>query len=219
MGKRPIKIQLTGCSGVGKTTLAKYIASEYDIPFISGSYSDLVPQTKDEKHVDMITKDPKLIYEQDHQVLNLRHKQLRNTFDFVTDRSYIDSIAYLINKLSIHLRSCDIEAFITTCEALLERECTHLVFVPFTTKFLDEWEIEDNKKRVLNSYYQFQISQLIYGILDIFHFKENNVKTWVVGEKTGTITLPMSKKKIEVLILDELDFTKRTKIVKNFLGI
>lgn len=219
MGKRPIKIQLTGCSGVGKTTLAKYIASEYDIPFISGSYSDLVPQTKDEKHADMITKDPKLIYEQDHQVLNLRHKQLRNTFDFVTDRSYIDSIAYLINKLSIHLRSCDIEAFITTCEALLERECTHLIFIPFTTKFLDEWEIEDNKKRVLNSYYQFQISQLIYGILDIFYFKENNVKTWVVGEKAGTITLPMSKKKIEVLILDELDFTKRKKIVKNFLGI
>lgn len=219
MGKRPIKIQLTGCSGVGKTTLAKYIASEYDIPFISGSYSDLVPQTKDEKHADMITKDPKLIYEQDHQVLNLRHKQLRNTFDFVTDRSYIDSIAYLINKISIHLRSCDIEAFITTCEALLERECTHLIFVPFTTKFLDEWEIEDNKKRVLNSYYQFQISQLIFGILDIFNFKESNVKIWVVGEKAGTITLPMSKKKIEVLILDELDFTKRTKIVKNFLGI
>lgn len=219
MGKRPIKIQLTGCSGVGKTTLAKYIASEYDIPFISGSYSDLVPQTKDEKHADMITKDPKLIYEQDHQVLNLRHKQLRNTFDFVTDRSYIDSIAYLINKISIHLRSCDIEAFITTCEALLERECTHLIFVPFTTKFLDEWEIEDNKKRVLNSYYQFQISQLIFGILDIFNFKESNVKTWVVGEKAGTITLPMSKKKIEVLILDELDFTKRNKIVKNFLGI
>lgn len=219
MGKRPIKIQLTGCSGVGKTTLAKYIASEYDIPFISGSYSDLVPQTKDEKHADMITKDPKLIYEQDHQVLNLRHKQLRNTFDFVTDRSYIDSIAYLINKISIHLRSCDIEAFITTCEALLERECTHLIFVPFTTKFLDEWEIEDNKKRVLNSYYQFQISQLIFGILDIFNFKESDVKTWVVGEKAGTITLPMSKKKIEVLILDELDFTKRTKIVKNFLGI
>lgn len=219
MGKRPIKIQLTGCSGVGKTTLAKYIASEYDIPFISGSYSDLVPQTKDEKHADMITKDLKLIYEQDHQVLNLRHKQLRNTFDFVTDRSYIDSIAYLINKISIHLRSCDIEAFITTCEALLKRECTHLIFVPFTTKFLDEWEIEDNKKRVLNSYYQFQISQLIFGILDIFNFKESNVKTWVVGEKAGTITLPMSKKKIEVLILDELDFTKRTKIVKNFLGI
>lgn len=219
MGKRPIKIQLTGCSGVGKTTLAKYIASEYDIPFISGSYSDLVPQTKDEKHADMITKDPKLIYEQDHQVLNLRHKQLRNTFDFVTDRSYIDSIAYLINKLSIHLRGCDIEAFITTCEALLERECTHLIFVPFTTKFLDEWEIEDNKKRVLNSYYQFQISQLIFGILDIFNFKESNIKTWVVGEKSGTITLPMSKKKIKVLILDELDFTKRTKIVKNFLGI
>lgn len=219
MGKRSIKIQLTGCSGVGKTTLAKYIASEYDIPFISGSYSDLVPQTKDEKHADMITKDPKLIYEQDHQVLNLRHKQLRNTFDFVTDRSYIDSIAYLINKLSIHLRACDIEAFIKTCEALLEEECTHLIFIPFTHKFLEEWDIEDNKKRILNGYYQFQISQLIFGILDIFNFKESNIKTWVVGEKSGTITLPVSKKKIEILILDELDFANRTRIVKNFLGV
>lgn len=130
MGKRPIKIQLTGCSGVGKTTLAKYISQEYDIPFVSGSYSDLVPQTKNEKHADMITKNPKLIYEQDHQVLNLRHKQLRNLYNFVTDRSYIDSIAYLINKLSIHIKSCDVEHFITTCETLLERECTHLIFIP-----------------------------------------------------------------------------------------
>ena len=97
MGKHPIKIQLTGCSGVGKTTLAKYISQEYGISFVSGSYSDLVPQTRNEKHADMITKDPKLIYEQDHQVLNLRHKQLRNLYNFVTDRSYVDSIALLVN--------------------------------------------------------------------------------------------------------------------------
>ena len=219
MGKRPIKIQLTGCSGVGKTTLAKYISQEYDIPFVSGSYSDLVPQTKNEKHADMITKDPKLIYEQDHQVLNLRHKQLAKLYNFVTDRSYIDSIAYLINKLSIQIKSCDIEHFITTCETLLERECTHLIFIPFTVKFLNEWEIEDNNKRVLNGYYQFQISQLIFGILGMFSFRPSNVKTWVVGEKTGTIILPMNGKKIEVLILDELDFSRRTTIVKNFLGI
>lgn len=88
-----------------------------------------------------------------------------------------------------------------------------------TVKFLNEWEIEDNNKRVLNSYYQFQISQLIFGILDMFSFRSSNVKTWVVGEKTGTITLPLSGKKIGVLILDELDFSRRTTIVKNFLGI
>lgn len=88
-----------------------------------------------------------------------------------------------------------------------------------TVKFLNEWEIEDNNKRVLNSYYQFQISQLIFGILGMFSFRPSNVKTWVVGEKTGTITLPMSGKKMEVLILDELDFSRRTTIVKNFLGI
>lgn len=88
-----------------------------------------------------------------------------------------------------------------------------------TVKFLNEWEIEDNNKRVLNSYYQFQISQLIFGILDMFSFKPINIKTWVVGEKIGTIILPLSGKKIGVLILDELDFSRRTTIVKNFLGI
>lgn len=219
MGKRNFKIHLTGCSGVGKTSLAKHISREYNIPFISGSYSDLIPQTREEKHSDMITKDSKLIFEQDNQVLNLRHKQLRNQCNFVTDRSYIDSIAYMINKLSIHIRSCDIESFNTVCETLLARECTHLIFIPFTTKFLEKWHIEDNNKRVLNKYYQFQISQLIFGILDTFNFKLSKGKTWLVGEKTGTITLPLSGKKIEVLILDELDFDKRTKIVKKFLGI
>ena len=53
----------------------------------------------------------------------------------------------------------------------------------------------------------------------MFSFRSSNVKTWVVGEKTGTITLPLSGKKIGVLILDELDFSRRTTIVKNFLGI
>ena len=144
-----LKIQLTGCSGVGKTTLSKWLSEELRIKFISGSYSDLVPQTKNEKHSDMITKDPKIIYQQDYQVMNLRHKQLAFEDRFITDRSYVDSIAYLINKLSVHIRQCDIEAFIGNCEALLSLECTHLIFIPFSLKFLKNWDIEDNNNNLL----------------------------------------------------------------------
>ena len=39
------QIMFTGVSGVGKTTIAKEIAELLNIPFISGSYSDLVPET------------------------------------------------------------------------------------------------------------------------------------------------------------------------------
>ena len=36
-----------GPSGIGKTTLAKFIETKYGIPFISGSMSDLMPDTKE----------------------------------------------------------------------------------------------------------------------------------------------------------------------------
>lgn len=212
-----LKIQLTGCSGVGKTTLSKWLSEELRIKFISGSYSDLVPQTKNEKHSDMITKDPKIIYQQDYQVMNLRHKQLAFEDRFITDRSYIDSIAYLINKLSVHIRQCDIESFIGNCEALLSLECTHLIFIPFSLKFLNNWDIEDNNKRILNGYYQFQISQLIYGILDMMGYRKQPLRSYLVEAEVGKIQVKGND--ISVLILDELDFEKRKQIVKRFISL
>lgn len=212
-----LKIQLTGCSGVGKTTLSKWLSEESKIKFISGSYSDLVPQTRNEKHSDMITKDPKIIYQQDYQVMNLRHKQLAFEDRFITDRSYIDSIAYLINKLSVHIRQCDIESFIGNCEALLSLECTHLIFIPFSLKFLNNWDIEDNNKRILNRYYQFQISQLIYGILDMMGYRKLPLRSYLVESEVGKIQVKGND--ISVLILDELDFEKRKQIVKRFISL
>nr|DAL41706.1 MAG TPA_asm: AAA domain protein [Caudoviricetes sp.] len=212
-----LKIQLTGCSGVGKTTLSKWLSEELRIKFISGSYSDLVPQTRNEKHSDMITKDPKVIYQQDYQVMNLRHKQLAFEDRFITDRSYVDSIVYLINKLSVHIRQCDIESFIGNCEALLSLECTHLIFIPFSLKFLNNWDIEDNNKRILNGYYQFQISQLIYGILDMMGYRKLPLRSFLVEAEVGKIQVKGND--ISVLILDELDFEKRKQIVKRFISL
>ena len=40
------RIMFVGPSGIGKTTLAKYVAKREDLPFISGSMSDLLPATE-----------------------------------------------------------------------------------------------------------------------------------------------------------------------------
>lgn len=216
------KIMLTGCSGVGKTTLAKWININFGTPFVSGSYSDLVPETKNQKHSDMITKDPKEIYAQDLQVVNLRNKSFRDRDQFVSDRSYFDSVAYLIQKLAHNIRECDTESFITTCEHLMAEQCTHLIYIPFSTKFLSGWEMEDNKKRVLNRYYQFEVSQILNGVLDLWHFKENKLKSKLKykGNKYGHIYCRTPYRKtypIKVLILDELDWETRCDLVSKFL--
>ena len=61
--EKHLRIQIAGPSGVGKTTLAKDISDIYGIPYVSGSYSDLIPSTKDILHSDMISMDPKKIYQ------------------------------------------------------------------------------------------------------------------------------------------------------------
>lgn len=48
------RIMFVGPSGIGKTTLAKFIETKYSIPFISGSMSDLMPDTKEMHHAEFL---------------------------------------------------------------------------------------------------------------------------------------------------------------------
>lgn len=215
----PRKIMLTGCSGVGKTTLAKWISKQWNIPFISGSYSDLVPETREQSHTDMINKNPKEVFRQDTQVINLRHKSFQNKREFVSDRSYFDSAAYHIQKSSHNLPECESEHFINLCEELMAEQCTHLIFIPFSKDFLIRWEMENNSKRVLNRYYQFEVSQILYGILDLWNYKPNRIKSFFSKGKLNSIgTIQCRYRKIKVLILDEQDFETRKDLVKAFLS-
>ena len=97
-------ILLAGPSGVGKTTVAKFLSEELGIKFISGSVSDLLPQTKEMTHAEMLARDSKDLYTEDFQLLNLRNKLFVDKDQYVSDRSYLDSAAYFyINKVLSNL--------------------------------------------------------------------------------------------------------------------
>lgn len=162
------RINLTGPSGMGKTTLAKWISEEYEIPFISGSYSDLIPETAAMPHRDMISQDAKLIQEQDTKVLNLRKKAFDKLVTLVSDRSYLDSAAYFINKLSHRISQCEVEHFIEICRELTLTQCDKIIFIPADTPHLKNWTMENNNKRSTNLYFHIEVSLIIHWLIDLW---------------------------------------------------
>ena len=212
-----LKVMLSGVSGVGKTTLAKDIAKIFDLSFISGSYSDLVPETKEMSHQSMIEQDAKTVFTQDMQVVSIRNKTFRDKLEFITDRSYLDSAAYFINKLSHRIPQCDLEHALDVCWTLLGKQCTHLIYIPYSVNFLDNWVIEDNKKRIQSKYYQFQVSKVIDGILDMWGYKRDG---WLNQKFMGipnTGVLNIQGNEVKVLILDEVNYDARLDLVTRFL--
>ena len=184
-----------GPSGIGKTTLAKFIETKYGIPFISGSMSDLMPDTKEMHHAEFLHQECGKLINNDYQLLNLRNKLFKDKETFVTDRSYVDLAAYFIYKQSTNIPECEVEAFLDICKDLTVQQCDLLIYLPLSMYNMKEWPMEDNKKRIINRYYQAQMSDIMGNLL------------------TQWSTLSV----IDILVVPQLDFYDRIHMIMSRL--
>ena len=168
------KIMFAGPSGFGKTTLSTWLSEYANIPFQSGSVSDLIPQTKDVSHKDMLARDPKELYTEDFQILNLRNKLFSNKDQFISDRSYLDLAAYFLYKQGDKQPACEVEHFIALCSMLLTQQCGCLIFLNFVPGLISEWVTEDNNKRITSNYFQVEISSIMYTALTLLGYKPSS---------------------------------------------
>lgn len=235
-------IMFAGASGTGKTTFAKWIEevhgklftgeqSEKQIPFLSGSVSDLVPDTKDMKHSEMLSRESKVLEMEDFLILNLRkrmfHQQIQDGKNFVCDRSFLDSAAYFLYKQSDKLPKCEVDYFIQLCRQLNSTYCSHLILFDFTPLMLEQWITEDNKKRITNNYFQMEISYIMKMVLDIWGMEDRREVQYIKesifrrdtmlneGATRGRIDTVYGN--IEVLIVREANKELREKLIWQFL--
>lgn len=224
----PSRIMLAGASGVGKTTLANKIAEEYfEIPFISGSVSDLLVNTKDMTHYDMLSRDSETLQLEDWQIINLRKKAYEGKDIYVTDRSFLDSAAYYIFKQSGEVSSCEIDHFVTTCLQLMSKYCDKLILLDFTPEMLNHWITEDNGKRITSNYFQMHISSIMLMVLKIWGINDEREVPYIPinllrrsrfykdGAIRGNISCLGSN--FEVMILREINKENRWDYVKAFI--
>lgn len=177
------------------TTLAQAVAKKYDIPFISGSMSDLMPDTKEMHHAEFLHQECGELINKDYQLLNLRNKLFKDKETFVTDRSYVDLAAYFIYKQSTNIPECEVDAFLDICKDLTVQQCDLLIYLPLSMYNMKEWPMEDNKKRIINRYYQTQMSDIMGNLL------------------TQWSTLSV----IDILVVPQLDFYDRIHMIMSRL--
>lgn len=192
-----------GPSGIGKTTLAKWVSEEFNIPFVSGSYYDM-PGIDQKDHKSILKVDPKEQYEKDFQVLCYRQKiiskQELESNCFVTDRSFIDNMTYFWYKQDTNQPECELENFFEICRELTLRYCDIIIFLNLELETYQDWKMEDDNKRITNRYYQIHISNLMRLSMEIFMNNDqpspNN--TWVYIE--SDLSLDKRKEHIKEII-------------------
>lgn len=203
------RIFFAGPSGTGKTTLAKFIAEELDLPYLRGSAGHIMSDSvkanlfnqygwESKGHQNVITmghQNPAFGKRFQDETLKARVNMIRNKSHFVTDRSFLDLIIYYSQQIAQHLGDDTTGTFVYNCLEFLNKYTDVLIYVDFKNPA----SVENNGSRISNRVYQKSMSYIFKGVLeDLKQDKEFS--------------------RVKVLVIDYWDLEKRKQNTLEFLS-
>lgn len=203
------RVQITGPSGTGKTTLAKIISDELNIPFISTSAKEVWPNFGINKHSDVFDLSIPKFKEYQEAINDNRVTNLHGINSFISDRSVgIDSIAYFFDHLAGRLSKVELDIFKSEVITDMLSVTDAIIYLPYNFD-LQSIPINDGK-RITNQYYQEKMTLIFDYVINML--SDRKLKpNW----KHTTIL----EGKIEIIRLCSWDINKKSiksiKFIKN----
>jgi len=154
-----MKIALTGASGTGKTTLANHISKMLNIPYVQSTARSIAEEQNIQP--EQINSKDDLIQFQ-IKVITKKLQTEEQYKSFITDRAYIDSICYVLNKHYLFDES-DYKSFIipyyTRCLQLTNKTYDWVIRLPIGI------ELKTDNIRKTN-----QVSNMVLDIINQYFF-------------------------------------------------
>jgi len=206
MEQKPLKIAFSGPSGLGKTTLCKFVSDRFEVSHLSTSAGDIMNNQDKELlgkkfgyhsqgHKAVINKssaNPDFGIAFQNMILARRAHQISDNNNMVIDRSPLDNVSYMLSQIAHNMTESGIQTFVEEAQEAW-RELTHVIIIKHSN---DIPRIEDNGSRVPNKFFQQYISDVFSGTY--FRFFAN---------QPGP----------QVIFIDYWDLNDRKRLVEDFI--
>ena len=209
-----MKIIISGHSGIGKTTLAREISSQYNIPFVTTSSKMLWEKEGITSQEDIIKKsniDPQWGIDFQCKLLQYRAEELGKYDNYVTDRGTLDNLVYLIVNCSHLTTTAVIDTYLKKCIELTPNGKDVINIHLASDLNMLKRQLENDNNRVSNAYFQSMVNQTFEMVIAnklIPLSKLLYLKTWDFQHRFQEVQ-HLINSNIEVNKIDSKQFYKK----------
>ena len=177
-----MRIAMAGPSGTGKTTLAKYLAEEFNLEYIPGSsgllmkeFNDPLPTNGHRELINYSSEKVEKGLEIQKNILLNRIEKFKGKYNFITDRSPLDNMVYMLMEVSHNASTAWTNIFYTKAFDFY-KTFDIIIYI----QFVNEGNyIEDNGSRITNPWFQ-EMSDAVFKHFVYKYFAYKQPKPYVL---------------------------------------